>query len=165
MNLTDLCRREVVTIAANAPIRAAAHAMRQNHVGALVVTDPYNPGRCIGVVTDRDLVIDVLAQGRPVDDHPIGSIANTQLVGVQRTASIKEAIDTMRRAGVRRLMVLDRDNGVIGLVSADDVLHAIAQELGALANAFDAGYAQEGLRTSGGQGDPTQRVYLTRNGA
>src|SRR5450830_1395634 len=118
MDISSLCRREIVSVSANASIREAAEAMRHHHVGALVVTDPEEPGRAVGVVTDRTLVVDLLAPGLPVDGQTIGALCRTNLVGVPATASVQEAVQAMRRAGVRRLLVVQPGGSLVGLVSA-----------------------------------------------
>lgn len=147
MDISSLCQREIVSVGANASIREAAEAMQNHHVGALVVTDPEEPGRAVGVVTDRDLVVDLLARGLPVEGRTIGTLCSTTLVGIPATATIQEAVQAMRRAGVRRLLVV-RPGGILaGLVSADDVFEAIAGELETLAGALRSGIARETVRT------------------
>ena len=148
MNISSLCRREIVSVSASASIRDAAAAMRQHHVGALVVTDPDEPGRAVGVVTDRNLVVDLLATGLPVDGLAVGELCSKNLVGVLATATIPEAVQVMRRAGVRRLLVVDAGGSLLGLVSADDLFEAIAGELEALAGALRTGISRESLRTT-----------------
>jgi CBS domain-containing protein len=148
MDISSLCRREIVSVSANASIREAAEAMRHHHVGALVVTDPEEPGRAVGVVTDRTLVVDLLAPGLPVDGQTIGALCRTNLVGVPATASVQEAVQAMRRAGVRRLLVAQPGGSLVGLVSADDLFEAIAGELEALAGALRSGISRESLRTT-----------------
>lgn len=76
MDISSLCHRDIVSINANATVREAAHVMRQHHVGALVVTDPEEPGRAIGVVTDRNLVVDLLALGLPVEGRAVGTLTS-----------------------------------------------------------------------------------------
>jgi CBS domain-containing protein len=147
MNISSLCRREIVCVSANASIREAAEAMRQHHVGALVVTDPDESGRAVGVVTDRNLVVDLLATGLPVDGPAIGELCSRNLVGVLATATIPEAVQVMRRAGVRRLLVVEPGGSLLGLVSADDLFEAIAGELEALAGSLRTGISRESLRT------------------
>jgi CBS domain-containing protein len=146
MNVSSLCHRDIVSIGASASVREAAEAMRYHHVGALVVTDPEEPGRAIGVVTDRDLVVHLLAPGLPVDGT-IGGSCSANLVGVPSTATIPEAVQAMRRAGVRRLLVVEPGGTLLGLLSADDVFEAIAGELETLAGALRSGIARESLRT------------------
>lgn len=148
MDISSLCQRDIVSVSANASIREAAEAMRRHHVGALVVTDPEVPGRAIGVVTDRNLVVDLLAQGLPVEGQAIGTLCSTNLIGVPSTATLQEAVQEMRRVGVRRLLVVRPGGSLAGLVSADDLFEAIAGELEDLAGALRSGIAQESLRTT-----------------
>lgn len=148
MDISSLCHRDIVSINARATVREAAERMRQHHVGALVVTDPDEPGRAIGVVTDRNLVVDLLAQGLPVEGLAIGTLCSTNLIGVPSTATLPDAVQAMRRAGVRRLLVVRPGGGLVGLVSADDLFEAIAAELESLAGALRSGIAQESLRTA-----------------
>jgi CBS domain-containing protein len=145
MNVASLCRREVVTVPASASVRQAAAAMRNEHVGALAVTDPYTPGRVIGIITDRDLVVDLLATDHPVD-QAIGSLCHTELAGVPAAASVQDALQAMERQGVRRLLVFGEDQAVVGLVSTDDLVEAVAAELDALAATLRDGVAREGSR-------------------
>lgn len=148
MDISSLCHRDIVSVSANASVREAAQIMRQHHVGALVVTDADEPGRAIGVVTDRNLVVDLLAQGLPPEGRTIGTLCSTSLIGVPSTATLPEAVQEMRRAGVRRLLVVRPGGELVGLVSADDLFEAIAGQLESLAGALRSGIAQESLRTT-----------------
>ncbi len=165
MDISSLCRREIIAVGANASVREAAMAMRTHHVGSLIVTDPEEGGRAIGVITDRDLVINLLAPGAPVDGQTIGSLCSTELIGIVATATVGDAVQAMRNAGVRRLLVVRPDGGLVGLVSSDDLFEAIANEFGALAGALRSGIARENVRTmpnghSGQSGDFPRAIYL-----
>lgn len=109
MNIASLCRREVVAINANASVREAGQAMRSEHVGALAVTGPEEPGHIVGLHTDRDQVVDVLATGRAPASLAVGKLCHGELVGVPDTSSIDEAMNAMQRAGVRRHVVQQAD--------------------------------------------------------
>ena len=167
MNISRLCDREVVSVPAGASVREAAVAMREHHVGALAVTDPYQPGRVIGIITDRDLVIGLLASGQPVEGQAIGGLCQGELVAVPATASLDEAVRAMRRAGVRRLLVKQEDGSISGLVSLDDLLDAVSVELDALAGILRTGIAREDARTRPRVRAPgeamAQALYVTRN--
>ncbi|HXD42917.1 MAG TPA: CBS domain-containing protein [Ramlibacter sp.] len=144
MDISTICQRQVVTIDAGASLREAAILMRDRHVGALVVTDSGDTPEVLGIVTDRDLAIEVLA--REPDgccEMRIGDIASESLVAVTETATVHEAVDAMKQHGVRRLLVTDDGQDLIGFVSADDLLKAIASELGGLAAALKSGIARE----------------------
>jgi CBS domain-containing protein len=165
MKIVDLCERDIVTVLASASVREAAAAMRDQHVGALAVTDPYEPGRVIGIVTDRDLVLELLATGRPVEGQAIGSLCRTDLAGVAANASLDEAIRAMQRSGVRRLLVMGDNDQVVGLVAMDDLVHAVAGELDALAGTLRTGVIREGsrLRARAAADEPPRPLYITRN--
>lgn len=165
MNVSDLCERDVVTVPASASVRQAATAMRDQQVGALAVTDPYESGRVIGMVTDRDLVLDLLATGRPTEGQAIGALCRTDLAGIPAGASINDAVHAMQRSGVRRLLVMGDGDAVVGLVSMDDLLDAVAGELDALAGTLRTGLARErGRITRGAGAEPAPRsLYISRN--
>lgn len=165
MKVSDLCERDVVTVPASATVKDAAMAMREHHVGALAVTDPFDAGRVIGVVTDRDLVLDVLATGQSPQGQAIGNFCRTELAGVRGTASIGDAVQAMQRSGVRRLLVTGPGNAVTGLVSIDDLLEALAGELGALADTLRVGVGRERANVARDKpaGDPPRNLYISRN--
>ena len=166
MKIANLCEREVVTVTASASVRQAAAVMRDQHVGALAVTDPYAPGRIVGIVTDRDLVIDLIAAGHPLEGSAIGAVCRTDLVGVAADASLHEAVQTMQRTGVRRLLVMGEEEAVVGLVSIDDLVEAVAGELDALAGTLRTGVLREGSRErarSRAESEAPRSLYITRN--
>lgn len=144
MNIEQICRHEVVTIDEHATLNEAASLMRVQHVGALVVTT--NNGeqlRVMGIVTDRDLVLEILARNLAPSETRVGQLAQGHLAAVSRDAGVAEAAAEMQRAGVRRLLVTDAEGQLIGFVSSDDLLDALATELSSLAGALRAGIARE----------------------
>ena len=119
----------------------------------------------MGVITDRDLVINLLAPGAPVDGQTIGSLCSKELVGIVATASVGDAVQAMRNAGVRRLLVVGPEGSLVGLVSPDDLFEAIAGEFEALTGALRSGLAREHVRTmpnghAGHTGDFPRAIYL-----
>lgn len=136
MNIASLCSRDVIGIRADASLHDAAVRMCEEHVGALVVVTADDPPQVVGMLTDRDLALDVLGRTQPPGDLRAGDLAKYPPVAVQGTASLQEAIAAMEKAGVRRLLVVEDDGGVIGLVSADDVVCALSEELQGLARAL-----------------------------
>lgn len=136
MNIATLCRREVVGIDAEASLRHAAALMCEEHVGALVVMTRDEPPQVVGVVTDRDLAIEALGRPGNPDDLKVGHLVKARPMAIPGTASIGEAVEAMEKAGVRRLLVVDPDGGVVGLVAFDDLLRAVSEELEGLARAL-----------------------------
>jgi CBS domain-containing protein len=143
MNIASICQRRVITIESDASLREAAASMRENHVGALVVIDAAEESRVAGVVTDRDLAIEVLAGDVGAARMRIGQLVNGSLVAVAGSGSIQDAVNAMEEAGVRRLLVTDDEGRVIGFLSSDDLLDAVAAELSGLAQALRSGIARE----------------------
>lgn len=136
MDIASLCQREVVGIDAQASLRHAAALMCDEHVGALVVMTRDDPPQVVGLVTDRDLAIEALGRPGNPDDLQVGHLVRARPMAIPGTASVREAVEAMEKAGVRRLLVVDADGGVIGLVAFDDLLRVVSEELEGLARAL-----------------------------
>lgn len=136
MNLKSICKREVVGIPATASLREAATLMCEQHVGSLVVVTNDTPSTVVGLVTDRDLALDGLGHVQVQPDQPVGELVRGRPLAVPSSAGLREAADAMESAGVRRLLVVDDDGGVVGIVSADDLLESMAEDLAKLARAL-----------------------------
>jgi CBS-domain-containing membrane protein len=144
MSIAEICQRHIITIDATATLREAASQMREHHVGALVVTSQAEgQHQVIGVVTDRDLAIEVLARGLGAMEVHAAQVASRKLVAVPASAGIGEAVAAMQAAGVRRLLVTDPGGQLAGFVTSDDLLDALAGQLSGLAAALRSGIARE----------------------
>ena len=143
MDLTTLCTREVVGIEAGSSLRDAAALMCDEHVGALVVTTGGEPPQVVGIVTDRDLTLEVLGRGETGADVRIGHLAKSPPMAVRANATIREAVTAMEQEGVRRLLVVGDDGGVVGLLSSDDLFEALSQEFESLVSALRKGIKRE----------------------
>ncbi len=130
MPIDEFCNREVIFASRKMSIQDAARLMRQHHVGDLVVVDEIGGRRVpVGVVTDRDIVIEIVANGLKLEDFTVGDIMSPQLVTVQTDDGVLDTIQLMRSKGVRRVPVVGRDGGLEGVVSADDMLGLLAEEM------------------------------------
>lgn len=144
MKIGSLCTRRVVTVDANASLAQAAALMREHHVGALVVTAQSAEGLAVGgLVTDRDLVLDVLARGLDPAGSRIGALASATVASVAEEDDASTAIVAMQSAGVRRLLVTDVDGRLAGIVSIDDLLRGFANQFAGLAGVIRAGIDRE----------------------
>ena len=125
----SVCKRGVVTVAPGDDLIAAAHLMREKHVGYLIVSDSPDHRRVVGVLTDRDIVVAVLA--REVDAHAlkVGDVMTRDPLLIGEEQSIEAVLRHMREAGVRRVPVVDRSGALTGVLSIDDVLETIAEQL------------------------------------
>ncbi len=144
MPIGEFCNREVVFATRKSSISEAAQLMRQYHVGDLVVVDEVEGRRVpVGIVTDRDIVIEIIAKSLPVTDFTVGDIMGSQLISVQETEGVVETIRLMRANGIRRIPVIKQDGGLVGIMSVEDMLDLLAEELTALAKVAPRGQARE----------------------
>lgn len=134
MPIGEFCNREMVFATRKTTIPAAAQLMRKGHVGDLVVVDLINGRRVpVGIVTDRDIVIEIVAQSLDLNDFSVGDIMSPQLVTVHESEGVFETIELMRSKGIRRIPVVDLEGSLEGIISADDILDLLAEELTELA--------------------------------
>jgi CBS domain-containing protein len=130
----EICSREVVFTGRDTTATRAAQLMREHHVGSIVVVDEPNGKRVpVGLVTDRDIVVAVLALGLNADAIQAGDVMNREFLAVRENAGVAETIELMRAKGVRRVPVTDAGGALVGIVAADDVLSLLAEEMSALA--------------------------------
>jgi CBS domain-containing protein len=134
MTIGAIRTREVVTAARDASAAEAARLMRNGHVGDVVVVDDLD-GRRIpcGMVTDRDIVISVVAKGLDPDMISVGEIMAPELTVGRERDSVARSIDVMRDKGIRRLPIVDSRGGLVGIVSIDDLFAFLAMEVASLA--------------------------------
>jgi CBS domain-containing protein len=116
--VADAMTRRVVYLPDDAPLDEAAQVMRDQGIGDVVVT--HGPTMA-GMVTDRDIVIRAIAEGLPPATTTLASIATHELIMVEQSATVEEAVQAMRDRGVRRLLVCDADRKVVGIISLTDV--------------------------------------------
>jgi CBS domain-containing protein len=134
MSISEFCNREVVFATREMSLPEAARLMREYHVGALVVVDEVNGKRVpVGIVTDRDIVIEVVSQSLDLDDFSVGDIMGPQLISVQEKDGVFETIRLMRTKGIRRIPVVNQEGGLAGIISAEDILDLLAEEMAELA--------------------------------
>lgn len=134
MPVGELCNREVVFATRKTSIPEAVQLMRRYHVGDLVVVDEVEGKRVpVGIVTDRDIVIEIIGESLSVDDFTVGDIMGPQLFSVPESEGVIETIRLMRAHGIRRLPVVDDQGGLAGIITADDMLDLLAEELTELA--------------------------------
>lgn len=145
MKVRDFCSRTVAVIEPTASLREASLLMRDAHVGALVVTERKGGiTRPVGVITDRDIVVAVVAvPGARPEGIRVGDVMSRDPRVARDDDDLAAAVKAMGEAGVRRLPVIAADGALFGVVTLDDVLRVLAAELGALALALGRGREQE----------------------
>jgi len=145
MRIKEICSRVVVVAEPDTNLREAARLMRDHHVGALVVIEASNGGRRpIGIVTDRDIVVAVVAAaGVQPEALTVGDVMSRNLVVADESVGVFEAVDLMQDHGTRRLPVVEAEGRLVGIVTLEDVLRMVAGELTALAIAAQRSLSRE----------------------
>ena len=133
MPIGDLCARTVMVIEPERSVRAAAALMREHHVGALVVVRDDGTRKPVGIVTDRDIAIGVVAVGLDAEVLTVGDIMGPRLFTAPVDQGVLETVRQMRTKGIRRLPIVECDGALAGLVTLDDLLALLAGELDKLA--------------------------------
>jgi predicted transcriptional regulator len=134
MPISEICTREVIIARCDETVLEAAKLMRERNVGTVVVVEERGSVRVpVGIVTDRDLVVEIIASEVDPTFIRMGDIMPAELVSVKGSCGVYEGIQYMRSKGVRRLPVIDEDGGLLGIVTLDDLLGLLAEEFSALA--------------------------------
>ena len=134
MSIGEICNRDVVFTLKSSTVQEAAQLMRQHHVGSLVVVeDGADPRKPVGVVTDRDLVVELVAENVSVDQVSIGDVMSDTVESAREDEGVWDVLRRMRQKGVRRMPVVDADGALAGIVTMDDAVDLLAEELSDLA--------------------------------
>lgn len=134
MTVGELCNRAVVFAREEETVREAARRMRDMHVGDLVIVREEDGRRVpVGIVTDRDLVVGPLAAGSVTDAATLGEVMGPRLVTATEREDLSAALERMRVHGIRRLPVVDEVGALQGILTVDDALEFLDQELAAIA--------------------------------
>lgn len=147
----DICSRIVSVVHEDLPVVEAARAMRDQHVGCLVVVErgDQRPTRVIGILTDRDIVTAVVAAGKPVSGLCVGDVMSRDVITVSEHDAVLDALTAMRANAVRRTPVVDAGGCLIGLLSIDDTVSLVASQMQLLAAAVGAARRHESAASPG----------------
>jgi CBS domain-containing protein len=133
LNIGMISSRNVVHCDEQASMLEIAKMMREEHVGSVVVgSEVGGHRRPVGIITDRDLVVQVLAEEAPMDELTAADVMTSDPLCVHESTSVSDAIDAMRGRGVRRAIIVDDSNSLAGIASLDDLLLFFAAEFSGL---------------------------------
>jgi CBS domain-containing protein len=139
MSIGKICHRPVATISSEATVAEAAKLMREHHIGDVIVlgqhthhANPQPTERPVGILTDRDITVATIALSIPVEGMRVSDILLPTLVTAYESESIFVAIERMKENGIRRLPIVNEREELVGIVTADDLLSLLADELKSL---------------------------------
>lgn len=134
MAIGKICTRDTVIAGKDSTIVEVAKLMRQYHVGnVLIVTAQEGENVPVGIVTDRDLVVETLAQDLSPNAVTAGDIMSHEIVTARENDTLWDTVRQMRIKRVRRMPVVNQRGGLVGIVTLDDVLELLSDELAELA--------------------------------
>lgn len=147
----EICNREVIITTPDTTVAAAAKLLRQHHVGSIVVVESSEaqPRIPIGVITDRDIVVEVTAMDLDPDAITVGDIMGRELATASESDDLLDTMEAMRYKGVRRLPIVGERGQLIGIVTLDDLLEILAEQLRALVKTIAHEQSREAVLTHG----------------
>jgi len=149
MKIGECCNREVITAEKDMSIAEVARLMREHHVGDLIVVENQNGrNRPIGIVTDRDLVIEVLAQMAPLEAIRVSDVMSYEITTVAENEGLWETLERMRSLGIRRMPVVDTAGVLVGIITLDDLMELMAEAMGHVASLIRREIGKEAHRRS-----------------
>jgi CBS domain-containing protein len=133
MLLNSICTLDVACCSPRTTVLEAAHLMRQKHTGDLVVVDDdEDKAAPLGIITDRDIVVEVLGNGLDPATTTVGSVIRTPVVIANQGEDTSEALERMRSHGVRRIPVVGEEGRLVGIITVDDLLKRLAADANSL---------------------------------
>lgn len=129
MRIAEACTRPVVTAGHDTTLTEAARRMRENHVGCVVVVDGARGTKPVGLVTDRDMVVEVIASDMDPRAVTVGDIMSVSLVTAHQDDDVLATLRLMRQRAVRRMPVIDDEADLVGVISLDDLLKVCGSAL------------------------------------
>ena len=144
MSVGEICTRNTVVASEDTSVAAVARLMREHHVGSVVIVKASGTRRKpVGIITDRDLVVAVMATDIDAERVAVGDAMSFDLVTVKDQDDVWDAIQIMRAKGVRRIPVVDGGGDLAGILSVDDVLDFLAGVLSDLVRLINREQSRE----------------------
>lgn len=131
--LKDFATAVVAVVEPETTALVAAQLMRRHHIGALVVVEAAEKSRPVGIITDRDLVLALMAEALDPALFTAGDIMSVDLVLANPEMDAMDAVQLMRANRLRRLVIVDDEGRLTGIVTMEDILELLARELSSLA--------------------------------
>ena len=144
MRIGEICTISPIACSRDESIQGAALLMRTHHVGDVIIVDqPDGEQIPVGILTDRDIIVSVIALGLDPASLLVGDIMSDDLLACSENDDVYETIERMRQRGIRRMPVVNAHGALSGIVSVDDLLGFLAEEMGELARIAPHQQSQE----------------------
>ncbi|MFA6239116.1 MAG: CBS domain-containing protein [Bacteriovorax sp.] len=138
MTIKSICQTKVITVSKNSTLKDIATLMYKHHVGSVIITEGLDGKRIpAGIITDRDIALAIGSSQKP-QDLSVDKIMKPHPVTISCDAGLFETALRMREIGVRRLPVVNSDGSLYGVISADDLLSLMGEEISNISKITDA---------------------------
>lgn len=131
-----VCTKPVVTASPDMTVAQAAQLMLAKNVGAVVVANSMKP---VGLLTDRDIAVDVVAKGKDPATTPLSEVMRKALTVIREEAGILDAAKLFGKTGVRRLPVVNKAGKMVGIIALDDLIMLLGDEMAHMASGMARG--------------------------
>jgi CBS domain-containing protein len=127
MRVGEICNREVVVVEEEKSITETAQIMREYHVGDIVIVKTrYGKQTPVGIITDRDIILEIVARSADPDNIRVGDAMSFDLTTVSEDDDLLHVIEVMRNKGIRRVPVVDANEALIGILTVDDIIDLLS---------------------------------------
>lgn len=137
MNIGRICSRVTIIAEVGDSLLETARLMRKHHVGSLIIVSSKQDGsRPVGIITDRDIVVQAISEEINLDSVIAGDIMSSDLLIAREDDDLFDTFESMCLKGVRRVPVVNEEGLLIGILSVDDLLEVIVDEMKNLVHLF-----------------------------
>lgn len=123
----DIAFKKVITVAPEDSITTAAGLMRDKSVGCVVVIEE---GKPVGIITDRDIAVRVVAEGLNSDDTTVGDVMTQNVITANEDERAAELLELIQKYGIRRIPIVDAEGKLTGIITLDDLLQIVGINVG-----------------------------------
>lgn len=147
MKAGEFCNRDAVVCDKDATILDVARLLHRHHIGDVIIADTRNDQRvAVGIITDRDIVVELLAEQVDLDAVTVGDVMSFELLAVEEDGDLLSAIKPMRNLSIRRLPVVNKQGGLAGILVVDDLIELLTEQLNDLVQLMANQQAREAER-------------------
>ena len=144
MSIGEICTRDVIVANRKDSVLDVAKLMRKYHVGDVVIIDQHmDQNFPIGIITDRDIVLELVAREVDIGSVMAEDVMSTDLLTAEENEQLTGIVQQMQSKGVRRVPVINAKGGLIGIVSEDDIIEVIGEQLSNLVSLTSRGVRRE----------------------
>jgi CBS domain-containing protein len=128
VKIQDIMTRDPSCVTPETPVREAARIMRDEDVGVVPVVEGEGSRRLLGIVTDRDLAVRVVAEGRDANTRVVEVMTASRLTTARPDGDVDDVMDAMAAEQVRRIPIVDERGSLVGIVSQADVVRKASDD-------------------------------------